>query len=498
MHRSLQTAVIGAGIAGIASAIRLAARGHAVTVFETNTYPGGKLSQFEQEGYRFDAGPSLFTMPHYVDELFRLAGETPDVHFRYEQLPVGCHYFWEDGAFLRAWTDPAQLAAEVEAQLGVPGRRVTDYLHKSRRKYEAAGRIFLEKSLHRVDTWWRRDVLQALFQLPGFDLLSSMHEVHVRQFEHPKLVQLFNRYATYNGSNPYKAPGMLTIIPHFEYNIGVFYPRGGMYRITQSLFELSQRMGVQYRFQTPVERIVTGGGGVQGVVVNGMTERFDRIVSNMDVYYTYKRLLPDQPHPERILRQPKSTSALIFYWGVRHKFPQLHLHNIFFADDYRREFETLEQGNMADDITVYINITSKYTPEDAPPGCENWFVMVNAPSDAGQDWPTLIARVRAQVIEKISRRLGTDLTPLIACESILEPREIERKTSSHLGALYGYSSNNRMAAFLRHPNFSSHLKGLYFVGGSVHPGGGIPLCLLSAKIMDDAMQQGFQTRHYNH
>jgi phytoene dehydrogenase-like protein len=202
----------------------------------------------------------------------------------------------------------------------------------------------------------------------------------------------------------------------------------------------------------------------------------------MDVYYTYHRLLPDLPRPERILRQPKSTSALIFYWGVRRTFSDLDLHNIFFSEDYRREFEALAAGTVADDATIYVNITAKYTPTDAPPGCENWFVMVNVPPDTGQNWEALIDRIRQQVIDRLSRHYETDFGALIACESVLDPRSIELKTSSHQGALYGYSSNNQMAAFLRHPNFSRQLRGLYFCGGSVHPGGGIPLCLLSAKI----------------
>jgi phytoene desaturase len=478
----VKIAIIGAGIAGIATAVRLASRGHEVTVFEANEYPGGKLSAFELDGYRFDAGPSLFTMPQYVEELFQVAGEDVAQHFRYQAIPATCHYFWDDGAMLQAWAERRRFAAEVESKFGVPAARLNGFLDNSSRKYASAGRIFLEKSLHRADTWLNRPVLKSLLQLPTFDLFSTMHAVHERWFGGTKLVQLFDRYATYNGSDPYRAPGMLTIIPHFEHNIGVFYPEGGMHRITTSLYELSKRKGAVYQFNTPVERILTRNGRATGLLAGGAEHRFDRIVSNMDVFYTYKKLLPGEKHPERILRQPKSTSALIFYWGIRRKFPELDLHNIFFSNDYRAEFEALGRGTVSDDPTVYVNITSKYTASDAPEGSENWFVMVNAPCDAGQDWPALIARIRENTLQKLGRRLGVDVGALIDSETVLEPREIERKTSSHLGALYGYSSNNRMAAFLRHANFSKRLKNLYFVGGSVHPGGGIPLCLLSARI----------------
>lgn len=491
----MKIGIIGAGIAGIAAAVRMAVRGHAVEVFEANAYPGGKLSAFEREGYRFDAGPSLFTMPQYVDELFRIAGEDPGAYFRYTAVPVACNYFWPDHMRLKAWTERARFAAEVEQKLGVPAPRVEAFLEKSRRKYELAGRIFLEKSLHRVDTWLNTRVLGAMMKLPFYDLFSSMHQVHQQWFQHPKMEQLFDRFATYNGSDPYRAPGMLTIIPHFEHNIGVFYPKGGMHRIATSLYELSLRKGVQYHFNSPVDQILTRGREATGLATNGREHRFDRVISNMDVFYTYRKLLPQMPAPERILAQPKSTSALIFYWGIRREFPELDLHNIFFSNDYKAEFQALETGTVSDDPTVYVNITSKYTPMDAPAGCENWFVMVNVPADNGQDWAVMIPEIRKNVLEKISRLLGVEVAALIACEDILEPREIERQTSSHRGALYGYSSNTRMAAFMRHANFSNRIDHLYFAGGSVHPGGGIPLCLLSAKITDELIHSQTRQNH---
>ncbi len=485
----MKIGIIGAGIAGLAASIRLSARGHRVTVFEANHYPGGKLSAFNLNGYRFDAGPSLFTMPEYVEELFRVAGEDSARHFPYRQMPVACHYFWNDGTGLHAYANPDRFGQEAAEKLGVSPDVVPKFLQKSRRKYELAGYIFLEKSLHLASTWIGSGVLRAMMKLPAFDLFSTMHQTHQRTFVHPKMVQLFDRYATYNGSDPYKASGMLTIIPHFEYNVGVFYPEGGMHAITTSLYDLSRRLGVEYHFDTKVDRIEHQNGKTTGLHAGGRPHAFDAVVSNMDVYYTYKKLLPDRKHPERILNQPKSTSALIFYWGIRRTFPELNLHNIFFSDDYHAEFSAHHRGEVTDDPTVYINITAKCTPSDAPEGCENWFVMVNVPPDMGQDWEALIPRIRQQVIRKLSARLNTPIEPLIEAEDVLDPRLIETRTSSHLGALYGYSSNTMMAAFMRHANFSRDLKGLYFIGGSVHPGGGIPLCLLSARITDDIIAQ---------
>lgn len=484
----MKIGIIGAGIAGLAASVRMAAKGHEVEVFEANTYPGGKLSEFDLAGYRFDAGPSLFTMPHYVDELFELAGEDPRRHFNYRRLPVVCEYFWEDGTRLSAHAQVEAFAREVENKIGVPARKLKNILDDSQRKYEVTGRIFLEQSLHKIGTWTQASVAKAMLRIPTLDLFTSMDKVHQRFLGHPKMVQLFNRFATYNGSNPYRAPGLLSIIPHFEHHIGAFYPEGGMYAITTSIYELGKRLGVKYHFSAPVEEILTNNGRAHALRVDGRDHAFDRIISNMDVFHTYRKLLPNARHPERILKQEKSTSALIFYWGIRREFAELDLHNIFFSDDYKTEFDHLRRGGVYHDPTVYINITSKYSPEDAPAGCENWFVMVNVPFNSGQDWNALIPEIRKNTLEKLSRILGADVESLIACEEQLDPRSIESKTASHLGALYGTSSNNRMAAFMRHANFSRRIDNLYFCGGSVHPGGGIPLCLLSAKIVEDVLE----------
>ncbi|MBK8042337.1 MAG: phytoene desaturase [Haliscomenobacter sp.] len=485
----MKIGIIGAGVAGLAAAARLAAQGNEVDVYESNAYPGGKMAELRMHGYRFDAGPSLFTMPRYVDEIFESAGEDPAAWFSYQRLPVVCNYFWEDGTRLSAHADPGDFAREAENTLGVPAGKVLAALADSRKKYELTGRIFLEKSLHLLRTWTSAKVAKAMLRIPGLDLFTTMNAVNERHLGHPKLVQLFNRYATYNGSNPYKTPGLLTIIPHFEHHIGAYYPQGGMYAIAQSLYRLALSKGARFHFETPVTAIRVENGKAIGLEVNGADQPFDRIVSNMDVFFTYRRLLSDQPQPERTLRQEKSTSALIFYWGIKRSFPELTMHNIFFSDNYREEFDLLNKGQVSDDPTIYVNLTSKHSPEDAPPGSENWFVLVNVPYHSGQDWDQIIARTRTNVLQKLSRMLQTDIEALIECEDRLDPRTIESRTSSHLGALYGTSSNNRMAAFLRHPNFSSRIKNLYFCGGSVHPGGGIPLCLMSAKLVHERIQE---------
>ena len=483
----MKIGIVGSGIAGIASSIRMACRGHAVEVFEKNSYPGGKLSSFSLGNYRFDAGPSLFTMPQYVVELFQLAGKNPSDYFQYIKLPVICHYFWEDQTQLKAYANLEKFQQAINENIGPYGQKVEKLLSNAAKKYEFTGHIFLEKSLHQFSTWFNKDVLRALIHLPSFDLFRTMNDTHKAYLTHPKLVQLFNRFATYNGSNPYKAPGLLSMIPHFEHSIGAYFPKEGMHSITTSLYDLACSLGVTFHFNQKVERIIVENKKAVGLEINSAVKEFDAIISNMDAFYTYKLLLPDQKPPQKTLNQEKSTSALIFYWGINQSFSQLGLHNILFSDDYFNEFNQLSKAKISEDPTIYINITQKFKADDAPPGCENWFTMINTPYDTGQSWEILIPKIRKTVVQKINRILRTNIEEHIVEEAVLSPPLIEQKTASHLGALYGTSSNNKMAAFLRHPNFSSNIQQLYFCGGSVHPGGGIPLCLLSAKIVDGLM-----------
>lgn len=475
--------VIGSGIAGIASALRLRASGMDVQVFEANSYPGGKLHAFEINGYRFDAGPSLFTLPNLVTELFQLFGENPEKHFSYYQKQQVCHYFWEDGARFDAPADQEQFAEQAATIFGISADAVKNYLNLSRKKYDLTSGIFLEKSLHKFSTYWSAETLRSLVQMYQLEVNSSLNDVNEKRLKEPHLVQMFNRYATYNGSSPYKTPGIMSMIPHLELGLGTYFPKGGMHRISMSLYELAVRQGIQFHFNQPVKEILVKNRRAVGVQTDAGQYFANWIVSNMDVYSTYKKLLPGQKHPERTLQQERSSSAVIFYWGIRRTFPELDLHNIFFSDHYREEFASIfDQKTLHKDPTVYINITSKEEPGDAPEGCENWFVMINAPGDFGQDWDQLVAQARENIIRKLHRILGVDITPLIEAEDVLTPPLIEKRTSSHRGALYGAASNTQFAAFLRHPNFSSSIKGLLCCGGSVHPGGGIPLCLLSAKI----------------
>ncbi|TCD04632.1 phytoene desaturase [Pedobacter frigidisoli] len=477
--------IIGAGIAGIASAIRMAIKGYEVEVFEANPHAGGKLAEININGFRFDAGPSLFTMPQYVDELFTLAGKNPKDYFDYEQLDEVCRYFYEDGLRLTAHADIDKFAVEIEQKTNSTASEVHRFLKKSETIYEVTNKVFLERSLHKIKSYLHWDTLKSVFRFGKIDAFRSQASANKSFFKDDRIVQLFNRYATYNGSNPYQAPATLNVIPHFEFHFGAFLPKNGMYSITKSLLKLAKDLGVKFHFNSKVDKITYERNKVTGITIDKKTIAADVVTSNLDIWFTYRNLLKNLSSPEKLLSQERSSSALIFYWGVRGDYPELGLHNILFAENYKAEFDAIWTAKtIYNDPTIYINITSKHFQSDAPADCENWFVMINVPSNNGQNWDTLIIDAKKNILNKISRILKVDIAENIICEQILDPRSIENKTGSYQGSLYGNSSNNKFAAFMRHSNFSSKIDGLYFCGGSVHPGGGIPLALLSAKIID--------------
>jgi len=482
--------VVGAGIAGLAVALRLRKKGYKVTVFEGNAYPGGKLHEFSLGPYRFDWGPSLFTMPHLVTELFELFNEDASQHFNYIEKDNSCVYFWEDGARLKAATNPKVFIDKLVSDFGEDKAQIENYLKGNQKKYDLTAKLFLESSLHKLKTYLSKDTLKALINYRKLDIYNTLNDVNKKNFSNPKIIQLFNRYATYNGSDPYKTPGIMSMIPHLEMEMGTYFPKGGMHSITKSLYDFAISKGVSFQFNNRVKQIEITNSKATGVHTRKGYYEADIVVTNSDIAATYEELLREQKAPTRTLSQEKSSSAIIFYWGIARSFPQLDLHNILFSEDYQKEFNTIFNELMPpEDPTVYINISSKNNSEDAPEGCENWFVMINAPSASGQDWVSIKKQVRKSIIAKTNKILGTDIEKYIVEENNLDPLEIEKKTGSVGGALYGASSNSKFAAFLRHPNFSSSISGLYFCGGSVHPGGGIPLCLLSAKITSDLIPE---------
>lgn len=475
--------IAGAGLAGLATACRLAAKGFAVKVFEQNSYFGGKATTLKLGDFFFDAGPSLFTMPAYLNELFIECGKDPSDYYQYHRLEVLCNYFFENGKRISATDNQNQFAAEVEKQLNEPAENILAFLANSKRIYQITSEVFIRNSLHLFSTYLRWNTFLSILKIPQISVFKTMEKAIRGFFITEEAAQLFMRYATYNGSNPYKAPGTLNIIPHLEYGYGAYLPHNGIHDIPSALFKLAQELGVKFYFQQRVDEIIIENNKATGIKANGHLFKANAIVSNVDVVPTYRSLLKNVKPPQKQLAQERSSSALIFYWAIQGQFDMLDVHNILFTADYKKEFETMfDQKSIDDDPTVYIHISSKKCKHHAPEGGENWFVMVNAPQDCGQNWKELSNRVKENVLAKIEKQLNQTVRDKIVAEQLLTPQDIEIKTASFGGSLYGSSSNNRFAAFFRHPNFSTKINNLYFVGGSVHPGGGIPMVLNSARI----------------
>jgi len=489
----VKTAVfIGAGFGALSTAIRLAQRGWKVDVYEQQSHAGGKAGSLQVGGFRFDRGPSLITMREVFAELFESAGRRLEDYLQFEQLETICTYFFPDGTELAARGKPEEFALEVEAKTDDTAEGVLKFLEYSRGIYNKTSELFLMNSLHDRATYFRPKVWRGVLGRGKLDARRTMDAANRDFFQDPRMVQLFNRYATYNGSDPYQVPATLNIIPHVEYNMGAYACKTGIYGIPQAMRTLAEELGVEFHFEQPVGSITVENGRAVGVTTASGEHPADVVVSNVDARRTYETLLmdPEAPYAQRYRQLEPSSSGLVFFWGMKRSFPELTVNNIFFSEDYPGEFNSLfSELRCADDPTVYVNITSKVSPGDAPEGGENWFVLVNAPRNNGQNWESEVSRTRTSVLKRLEKALGSSVAEDIAVEEVLTPPQIEQESGSFYGSLYGISSNTKTAAFLRHPARSRRYGGLYFCGGSVHPGGGMPLAVLSGKIAANIIQR---------
>ena len=482
--------VVGAGLGGLSAAANLARAGWRVVLHEQGTVPGGKAGEARLGAYRWDTGPSLVTMPQVFRSTFERLGKRLEDYLTLVPLDRICAYFWPDGTMLGTSADPVRFGTEVDRSFGSGSKELKRYLAGAARLWRIAGEIFLERPIHETGSWLSLRTLPNILGLPFIDPFRSLHARNAASFRDPRLVQLFDRYATYNGSNPWRTPGTMGIIPHVEYEWGGWTVLEGIHAIPRALERVARELGVEFRYGTKVERILTDKGRAVGVSwrdaagLRGET-RADAVVSDLDVLATWRELLgqPESKAARRYARLEPSSSGVVFYWGIKRRDERLGVNNIFFSKDYASEFRALfEEGRLPDDPTVYINITCRVTAGDAPPDGDNWFVLVNAPPDRGQDWSAEIARLRVAVLRVLSERLGWDVGAAIVEEATLDPARIALRTGGSGGSLYGIASNTPSAAFRRQANRCREVDGLYFCSGSAHPGGGMPLVLLSGRM----------------
>ncbi len=496
-----RVAVIGGGLGALSGAIRLAQLGFSVQLFEKNPKIGGKVNEVVLEDYRFDTGASLLTMPFVIDELFDFAGFKRSDYLDFVPIDPICRYFFPDGSMMDASADKSKMETAIAQLSPNDVKAYKRFLKYAERIHNLTAEIFMFTPIHEFRKLMRPRYFRTLFRLHQIDPFRTVHQSVSRFFSDPRLVQLFDRYATYNGSDPFQAPATLNIIPYIEYGLGGYYIKGGIYRLVDALEAVARERGVQIRTSAEVERICCVHKRVNGVQVNGETVDADYVLCGADAVVAYHELIltknatpasmlkarvlgqGHQHQREKVNQLEPSLSGMVFLWGLKGKHPKLAHHNIIFSSDYNTEFRQIfKHQQVPDEPTIYIAITSKADAAHAPVDGENWFVLLNMPYLApGQQWEKEKVRMRAVVLDRL-KQLGFDIADRIEVEQIYTPEDFAELYASNRGGIYGVSSNSKTTAFKRLPNRSRLLKGLYFAGGSVHPGGGIPLVMLSGKM----------------
>lgn len=476
--------IIGAGIGGLSAAIRLALAGWRVSVYEKNPQVGGKMGELAADGFRWDLGPSVITMRHVFESLFAAAGRSLDDYLDLRPVNPLTRYFYPDGTELDASADLTAMAQRIAALDERDVEGYLSYLAHAARIHRITGKVFIYDRPPRPQSF-AKVPLQDWLKADPLRTMQQAIEAHVRT---PHLRQLLGRFATYVGGSPFEAPATLNVIAHVELTGGVWYPKGGIYAIARAFERLARELGVAIHTECGVQRIDITDGRATGVTLaSGDQIAADAVVSNLDVTTVYERLLPDSPAVQRRLTRLRayepSCSGFVLLLGVEGRAEALAHHNIFFSADYRREFDAIFKQQVAPrDPTIYVAVTSKTDPEHAPPGCENWFVLVNAPPLSDRfDWEANASSYRDHILERLAS-FGVDVRQRIAYERVLTPVDLAAMTGAHRGALYGPSANSKWTAFRRPHNRCADVRGLYFAGGTTHPGGGVPMVTLSGKV----------------
>jgi phytoene desaturase len=487
--------VVGAGVGGLAVAARLASQGWAVQVFEQANTVGGKLGVFERDGFRFDTGPSIVTMPQVFEKLFADTGAPLESVLNLRRLDPIARYRFGDGTWLDASATDVEFLANAEAMRAGNGVQLQKFLRRSEAIWDATHQTFLERELKPIDLLAQSRRVRDLLTIAPW---KTMRELAASQLDDPRLVSFVDRYATYTGSDPRRAPAALASIPHVERAFGGWYIEGGLRELATALETRCYELGVVIETSADVSQVLISEGRATGLAVGDRRVRADVIIANVDARHLYADLLGGQSHPKsskshralrRLDRSQPSLCGFVMCLAVRDETPNLAHHTVLFPENYNDEFDDLfgKSPRLVRDPTIYISV-----PRDlrvAPPGHEAWFVLVNAPRHApgdrakGIDWlaPELADRYADQVLDLMAAR-GVDIRERVLWRELRTPADLERHTRAVGGSIYGTSSNGTKAAFLRPAN-RSPFEGLYLVGGSSHPGGGLPLVTLSAQIV---------------
>jgi diapolycopene oxygenase len=469
--RVKRVAVIGGGLGGLAAALRLRKRGFEVSVFEAGPTLGGKMNRWESNGFRFDTGPSLITMPWVFEDLFRVAGSRLEDHVTLVPLHPLSEYFFDDGTRFTYTSDLPEWLATLKQ---LDSRDVDGFF----RFQELGARIWeVSKQTFMRRTPADRPSLDDLKVLRHFPLRygwGNYHRTVAAHFREPHLIQLFDRYPTYVGSSPYQAPATLAIIPFLEFAFGGYAVKGGLYSIVEALVALARAAGVEFCTNSRVVKIELDRGIAKGIqLASGEFLAADIVIMNGDSVNLEKLL------GEPVKTDDRSMSGFVTLLGIKRDIPELQQHSIFFSDDYKREFSQIfDEKRFPDDPTVYVNAPSRGDRSLVPGSGEILFIMANAPAVGNPE----IREYRKRVFERLRRGGFPDIERDIVVEDCWTPARIAERYLMPGGAIYGSNSHGWKNAFLRPSNRHARIRNLYRVGGSTHPGGGTPTVLLSAEI----------------
>jgi phytoene desaturase len=474
-------AVIGGGVGGMATAIRLAARGRRVTLFERRTELGGKLTERHRDGFTFGLGPSLLTLPGEFAALAAEAGASLDELVTLRPVDPVCRYHFADGSVLAAPPGRAAMAAAVDALAPGQGAAWLRYVAWGERCWAASERAFLAGPLEPAALRHRSArPADLLASAPGRTLAGHA----ARFFTDPRLIQYACRYATYSGSSPYRAPAALGCIPYLEHSRGAWYVAGGLARLRDALAGLLAATGVAVHTGTEVSRVLSADGAVTGLVAGGERVAARRVVAGVDSARLYRDLFPDRRMRQRIGRLGPSSSGLLVLAGVRGATPGLAQHNVIFSADYRAEFaDIFARRQPPADPTIYLGCSATADPLAAPAGHENLALLVNVPAGSPGRWKYPPAQYLELLLAKLAGA-GLDIRSRLLFTEILTPADFERRYDGWQGSIYGTPHHGRLAPF-RRPGNRGPVRGLYLVGGSVHPGGGLPLVVIGSRIVAD-------------
>jgi phytoene desaturase len=443
------------------------------------------MNTFEREGFRFDTGPSLITMPWVFEELFAAAGSSLSRHAALTPVRPLADYVYTDGTRFTYTTSLPEWLSVVRQLEGRDCEGFMSFMRLGARLFELSRETFLRRTpLAPPDL----RSLKALGRLPLRRAWGNYHSTVAAHFRSPHLRQLYERYPTYVGSSPFHSPATLAVIPYVEFRYGGWHVSGGLYRIVESLAGLARGLGVNLHTNARVRTISHDTSRVRGVwLADGTLIEADVVVMNGDASTTAALLgeeAPQQPHEER------SLSGFVMLLGLRRKLEGLKHHTVYFSNDYRAEFSQLFGGRrFPDDPTVYVCAPSRTDPSLAPEGGETLFVMANAPA-GGQPWDERrTEEARGRVFERLAKGGLPDVARDAVVNEIWTPDRFAREYLCPGGAIYGTHSHGWRRAFLRPPNKHRRLSGLYQVGGSSHPGGGTPTVLLSAQITADLIRR---------